>query len=77
MRQKLLMVFSEMWGTATGTGSAPSSWHSPAHGYLDNSNSVVDNEFDMLGTRSRSPMPVSSAVHTVPSPHQLSMGMLP
>jgi len=50
------------------------SWHASAHQYpADNSNSMVDDEFDMLGTRSRSPM-MSSA--NIPPHSQLAAGML-
>ena len=56
----------------TGITSVSPTWHSSAHHYPDNSNSMVDNEFDMLGTRSRSPM-MSSAAGTVPSNKRLSM----
>jgi len=59
-----------------GTSSMLSSWHSPAHDYPVNSNSMVDNEFDMLGTRSRSPMVMSSTACTIPSHQQFSLGML-
>jgi len=62
--------------TTCTAGTTSSSWHSSAHAYADNSNSMVDNEFDMLGTRSRSPMVVSSTACTLPSYSQLSLGML-
>ena len=75
----------EMWSAAStvsqpstasqaGTSSVLSSWHSPAHDYPINSSSTVDNEFDMLGTRSRSPMVMSSTACAVPS--HLSLGTL-
>jgi len=67
-----------MWGVvsevpslaATGTSSVSSAWHFSAH----NSNCMVDNEFDMLGTRSRSPM--MTAVSPLPSHNQLTAGWL-
>ena len=59
-----------------GTSSMLSSWHSPAHSYPANSSSTVDNEFDMLGTRSRSPMVMSTTACSVPSQQQLSLGTL-
>ena len=78
-----------MWGAAVNTTSLPvagsgqidtssvsAAWHSPAHNYPNNSNSTVDNEFDMLGTRSRSPMVTSSMACTIPSHNQFSLGML-
>jgi len=72
-----------MWGAVTtaslpsttdqaGISSVSPTWHYSAHHYPDNSNSMVDNEFDMLGTRSRSPMMFS----TVSSNNQMSLGML-
>jgi len=76
------VVVAEMWSNVTtmslpltagqtGTSSVSSSWH-----YPDNSNNTVDNEFDMLGTRSRSPLVMSSTACTLPSHSQLSTGML-
>jgi len=74
-----------MWTAATtlslpptvsqgGTSSVATSWHTPAPHHFasdsSNSNNLVDNEFDMLGTRSRSPMMTPTAC-TVPS----SVGM--
>lgn len=58
-----------------GTSSMLSSWHSPSHSYPVNTSSMVDNEFDMLGTRSRSPMVMSSTACTIPSQQPLSLGM--
>jgi len=57
------------------TTSMSSTWHSPAHNYPNNSNSMVDNEFDMLGTRARSPMMVSSTAYAAPTHSQLPAGM--
>jgi len=57
-----------------GTSSVSPAWPSPAHNYPNNSNNMVDNEFDMLGTRSRSPMLISSTACTLPSYNQMSLG---
>ena len=79
-------VIAEIWGAVStvslpatagqvGITSMSSAWHSPAHNHPNNSNSMVDNEFDMLGTRSRSPMMMSSTAYAAPTHSQLSAGM--